>query len=445
MKLAAALSGGGSKGAFEIGVWRSMLEHGLSCDLVVGTSIGSLNGALMAQGDYEAAKALWDGLDIHMVMEDGVNLEYSIQRMLDKKDEIIPFLKKYVHYKGADIGPLRELIGRAIHEDQVRASRVDFGLVTLQVPSMQALTLKPWELLKGDIPEGRMGEYLLASASCFPAFPMCKIDGKTFIDGGYHDNLPIAFALRSGADHVVAVDLDCNIHHKFYWNQPYVTYIKPSWNLGSILLFEHDVMERNMTLGYNDAQKVLGSWFGFRYTFADPDASSDFAKEALRFAAGLGKLEAELAFSQKSALIKSGPSPLTAGLAEWTFGKRMTAFDLLTRSVELGAELLEIDHLKVYTLRELAGLVQRALDEGKEQAGELVRKLESIKLPSELLSALRPASPRELLCCAARVLEDAKDAPETLIWLASSLPREMAAVMGSGMLCGQAGGSCIDP
>ena len=60
------LSGGGTKGAYEIGVWRALRELSVDYQIVTGTSIGSINGAMMAMGDYEKAYQVWN----HMVMED---------------------------------------------------------------------------------------------------------------------------------------------------------------------------------------------------------------------------------------------------------------------------------------------------------------------------------------------------------------------------------------
>ena len=68
--------------------------------------------------------------------------------------------------------------------------------------------MKPLELEKKDIPQGMLGEYLLASAACFPAFQAKEIDGKKYIDGGYHDNMPINLALKMGADQIIAIDLE---------------------------------------------------------------------------------------------------------------------------------------------------------------------------------------------------------------------------------------------
>lgn len=162
MKRAIALSGGGTKGSYELGVWKALLELGIDYQIVTGTSIGSINGALMTTGDYVRAEELWNTITMEDMMEDGINLTTTIEGMYDQKDAIRPFLKKYVKNKGADISPFTEFIEKLIDEQAIRESKRDFGLVTVQFPSLKAC-----EVTKKEIPEGLMKEYILASACNF--------------------------------------------------------------------------------------------------------------------------------------------------------------------------------------------------------------------------------------------------------------------------------------
>ena len=56
---AIVLSGGGSKGSYQIGVWKALRKLNIKYDIVTGTSVGALNGALMTQNSYFKAKRLW--------------------------------------------------------------------------------------------------------------------------------------------------------------------------------------------------------------------------------------------------------------------------------------------------------------------------------------------------------------------------------------------------
>ena len=135
MKRAIALCGGGTKGAYELGVWRALRELGIEYDIVTGTSIGAINGALMVSGDYDKACELWKTIRPENVMTEGLNLTTTIEGMYNQREAIGPFLKKYVKNKGADISPFLEFIDRMVDEEKVRASRTDYGLVTVQVSS----------------------------------------------------------------------------------------------------------------------------------------------------------------------------------------------------------------------------------------------------------------------------------------------------------------------
>ena len=64
MKTGIALAGGGSKGSYQIGVWKALRELGIDYDIVTGTSIGAINGALMVMGDFERAERLWSTITV---------------------------------------------------------------------------------------------------------------------------------------------------------------------------------------------------------------------------------------------------------------------------------------------------------------------------------------------------------------------------------------------
>lgn len=288
MKLAVALSGGGTKGSYELGVWKALRELNIDYEIVTGTSIGSINGALMAVGDYDRAYELWNTITMEDMMEDGINLTDTIEGMLDQREAIRPFLKKYVRNKGADISPFTAFIQELIDEDAIRSSKIDFGLVTVQFPS-----LLPCELTRRDIPQGRMKDYILASSAIFPLFPMHEIDGVMYLDGCYHDNLPICLALRMGAEHVIAVDLHTTPEHAAFARRPYVTYIKPSRSLGTMMNFDHELLMENARMGYQDTMKVYGVYYGWQFTF-DKESTDRFQKEMDRFQHDMAMLDVRI-------------------------------------------------------------------------------------------------------------------------------------------------------
>ena len=151
MKRAIVLAGGGTKGSYEVGVWRALNELGIDYQIVTGTSIGSINGVFMASGEYERAYTLWDTIRMENMMEDGINLTETLEGMLEQKDAIRPFLKKYMKNKGADISPFNAFIETMVDEEKLRQSEVDFGLVTTQFPSLKGVELDAKGLSAGVI------------------------------------------------------------------------------------------------------------------------------------------------------------------------------------------------------------------------------------------------------------------------------------------------------
>lgn len=360
MRRAIALCGGGTKGAYELGVWRALKELDIDYQIVTGTSIGSITGALMVTRDYDMACELWDTITLEDVMKDGVNLTTTIEGMYNQREQIRPFLKKYVKNKGADISPFIEFIDRMIDEDKVRQSDIDFGLVTVQVSS-----LKSMELTKEEIPNGKLKDFIMASSSIFPVFPMHKIDGETYLDGCYYDNLPIDLALKMGADEVIAVDLHTNPSHPNYVNKPYVTYIKPSRSLGTMLNFERQILDDNIQLGYYDAMKVFGCMMGDKYQFYGEDYAE--YEEIIRdFVSRVARTESYLTEGTFSRFVKPGDSKRLCGNIEDHIRKTenfYTREDYFTGAAEICGEIFSISTNKVWHLKEFIQEVLGKLEE----------------------------------------------------------------------------------
>ena len=262
MKIGIALAGGGSKGAYEMGVWQALRELDVAYDLVTGTSIGALNGLMMVQNDYEPCLELWNRVTAEDLMKNGLNLKHDMEYYFENRDQLLSFAKGYAASKGADISPYIDLLHRYIRPEAFFPSPVDYACVTARFPSLQYT-----EVRKADMTPDTVWQWALASSACFPVFPVAEIDGQSYIDGGYADNLPISAAFRMGAERVIAVALKQGVFEKKYTNHPLVTCIEPSRPLGGFMDFEHDIMEKNLALGYTDTMKTMGRYYGRVYAF----------------------------------------------------------------------------------------------------------------------------------------------------------------------------------
>ncbi len=220
-----------------------MIEMGIEYHIVTGTSIGALNGAFIVQNDYEAAVDLWENISYDRVFAGRYIAELT---SLESRFSLVSgYLRELIQGGGMDTTPLDEMVDQYLDEKKVRTSPVDFGLVTVEYPSLRHV-----EVLKSQIPEGRMAEYLLASSACFPIFKPRQIDELRYIDGGYRDNLPIDLAFKCGAEEIIAVDLgSLGIINKPKTHGLPVQYVKSYWPLGSMFQFDTQSVHRNLTLG----------------------------------------------------------------------------------------------------------------------------------------------------------------------------------------------------
>lgn len=256
------LSGGGTKGAFEIGVWKALREKNIPIDIVVGTSVGALNAAAIAQNDYEAALDFWERLTIN----DVIALNSSMtSKYIDKGDLTsnaslqLDFIKD-IFGGGLDVSPLRNNIVKLLDEDNIRNSPIRLGLVTVNLK-----TFKPEELMIEDIPEGKLHDYLMASAA-LPIFKLPEIDGATYIDGAFYDNVPINFLLNQQCKDIIAVEFPSfGIRQKIKENDSHLTVINNSEFLGLTLEFNNDIIARNITMGYLDTLRTFQYLHGKHY------------------------------------------------------------------------------------------------------------------------------------------------------------------------------------
>lgn len=261
--LGLALEGGGAKGAYQFGAWKAFRELGMEFDGITGTSIGALNGALMIQEDYEKAYEIWQEIAPEKILNIDSKLYNIIMETGIKPDQIqfvLEQAQRFVKDVGLDVGPLVKMIRETTKEEVIRKSKKDFGFVTVSLTD-----LKPLELFKEEVPKGKMADYLLAS-SYLPIFKPEKIDGKTFLDGGFYNNLPINMLYQKGYKKVVAVRLMSKGRiKKVNFKDLEVTYIQPKHDLGNILDLSKEKASFNIKLGYYDTLKVFENLHGENY------------------------------------------------------------------------------------------------------------------------------------------------------------------------------------
>lgn len=182
MTTAVVLSGGGSLGAIQVGMLLALADHGLVPDLVVGTSVGAINGAYVA------------GHPGRQAVEDLASVWRSVRR-----SDIFP------------VQPVRGLLalaGRADHlvasdafrrllEQHLGHARLEDASCRLRLVATEVTTGKPAVISHGPVVDA-----VLASAAVPGVFPPVCIAGRDLMDGGVANNTAVSVAVEAGAQTV---------------------------------------------------------------------------------------------------------------------------------------------------------------------------------------------------------------------------------------------------
>ncbi|MBQ7974867.1 MAG: patatin-like phospholipase family protein [Clostridia bacterium] len=294
------LEGGGTKGAYHLGAYKAINELGLEINTIVGASIGAINGALFAQGDFYLAEKIWNDISV----TDVINLPEKItdcENVLDIKNVQV-FYKEMLHKKGLDITPFEKLLRSVIDEDKIRSSNISFGLATFNVTG-----IKEQQMFMPDIPRGMLVDYLLASA-CLPIFQPKKINNSVFIDGGVTNNLPVDMLIKKGCRDIICVEVGgIGLSKRVSGAGHNIITVKCGKGSVKTLDFNHKSIFEATKLGYLDTLLAFGRVWGTKFYFTFD--------------------------CYRDAKLKYG--------------------DKLLYGLELAAEYFDIDRLKIYTVDEM--------------------------------------------------------------------------------------------
>jgi len=270
-----ALEGGGAKGAYQIGVTKALYEEGYTFDGFVGTSIGAVNAATLAAGDFEKALEVWAQVTTEEIFDED---EQPLIKLADRRALRTDFkllsverrraLAKIVENRGINTEKMKAFLSRYIDEERVRASGKDFGLVTISISER-----KPRELMLDDIPKGQLFSYIMASTA-LPVFQLESIDGAKYLDGAFYNNCPYNLLIDKGYDEVIVVRTNsAGVFRKT--DDPRIKCIIPSENISGTLLFSPETSASQIQLGYYDGLRFARGLLGKGY-YINPHHSIDF-------------------------------------------------------------------------------------------------------------------------------------------------------------------------
>lgn len=353
--LGVALEGGGARGAFQIGAIKALLEEGYEIDGIVGTSIGAFNAAMVAQGDFEKCFEMWSNVSPQKLFDiEDRHVANVLNRNLNIKtiSYFSSEAKKIIANRGIDTENLRRVVDELVDEEKLRKSNVDFGLVTVELGP-----LTPIELFKEDIPNGKLKDYIMASAR-YPGLKMEPLDGKAYLDGGIYDNCPVSLLARKNYNKIIAIRLNSTKKLKHIEDHVNVVEIQPSMDLGGTFIFTKDIAHRNIKLGYYDAIRAIRKLRGREYYIEAVDDELIFNK--------LLQLPDELIIDiGKSMGLEDIPSKrmlfefILPNISKYlNLNKEDDYQDIVIALLENMAKERQIEKFKIYSLSEFLNLIK---------------------------------------------------------------------------------------
>ena len=181
------LGGGGVLGACEVGMLKALLERGIRPDLVVGTSIGALNGAFVAADPRpETAvrlEALWRDMVAGEVFSG--SLLRRVGTLTKTRTHLHPF------------GPLRRMLRESLPVERIEDLEVPFQCVAASIER----AAEHW------FTEGPLAEAVLASCAVPGLLAPVRIGDEHFLDGGLVHSIPVGRAVALGATTVYVLQV----------------------------------------------------------------------------------------------------------------------------------------------------------------------------------------------------------------------------------------------
>lgn len=174
------LAGGGSRGAYQAGAMIGLAGAGYRPDIIIGTSVGAINGAyLLAAQDSRHLAEVWTRIRLGNV----IRFRFDV----------------WLFWRWRSIGwskPLRRLLKKEIDFERLHQTRTQFMVTTVDLCCARA------RIFKG--PEVDL-DVLMAAAAIPGIFPPVEIDGHVYVDGGVLGVAPVRHAIEAGADEVVVI------------------------------------------------------------------------------------------------------------------------------------------------------------------------------------------------------------------------------------------------
>lgn len=409
MKRAIVFAGGGAKGSYQMGFWTAIRELGIDFHITTGSSVGALNAALLASGNYKGGLEMWSSITTEDIITKSPT---QLSRLIDTggiaaslKGIMGELAEDAVNVK-MDPFPLNGLLKKFFSETQLRSGNVELGIMTSEYPSLKS---RPFTL--SEIPFGMMEDYLLASSTVFPSMEPKSIAGVRYVDGGYSDNFPINLALDMGAEEIIGVRLKATgIEAKYQTNYP-VRIIEPHFYLGPAMTFDPVQAQKNMVLGYNDTMRSFGKLEGAFYSFK-PGETAHMNELFSEYLADTMLKSGCISISERREYYRTLCIKSLAEAQKRRFGRMKHELALL--SAETAAELFDVNPQPIYTAGEFGKAVLDAYLPLEENGIAAVNAaFKNAKTLAYRMAALKDTSKQSIAAYIVSLLENELDKPNT--------------------------------
>lgn len=263
MKIGLVLSGGGGKGAYELGVWKALEDLNISKYISVfsGTSIGAFNSVLFAMNDMNNAEQLWQEVTMDKLVpiskmeliKRGIGLYIGGKNMAIAKK----FLLEKLEYGAISNEGAIEIVNKYLDINKIKLNSKTCYAACTQLPDFNVKYFK-----LNDYDDDLAKDMILASASLPLIYDSTEVLGYKYIDGGVADNTPIQPVYGENCDIIIVVLLskDIKIDRSLYPNTKLII-IKPETfeesPITGTLNLDEDTKRKRIKNGYDDTINMI--------------------------------------------------------------------------------------------------------------------------------------------------------------------------------------------
>lgn len=263
MKIGLVLTGGGGKGAYELGVWKALDELKLTKYITVfsGTSIGAFNSVLFAMNDMKKADELWEEVTMDKLVPISKSelIKRGIGLYIGGKN--LQLAKKFLNYKLehgaiANDGAI-EVVEKYLDFNKIKENnKICYAACT----KLSDFSAKYFKINDFDEETGK--KIVLASASLPLIYDCTEVLGEKYIDGGIADNIPIQPVYGENCNIIIVVLLskEAQVDRTLYPNSKLIVISPENLDENTItgtLNLNTDAKRIRIIEGYNDTINKL--------------------------------------------------------------------------------------------------------------------------------------------------------------------------------------------